>query len=130
MSAQATFATALLDARVPLPPGLIDAEGRPAHRRFDVYRNNVAVSYAKGWGVEQDQTLASASFDQACTQGHASAPLPDTLGDLSKSAAPCLIIARLACLVCASSVEPYSSARCVGFITSRPGNSQDHLAQL
>ena len=43
MSTQPEFATALLDGRHPAPPGLSDPMGRPAGRRFDVYRNNVAV---------------------------------------------------------------------------------------
>ncbi|MFC6686691.1 HvfC/BufC N-terminal domain-containing protein [Jhaorihella thermophila] len=41
---QADFAGALLDATHPPPQGLRDGQGRPTGRRFDVYRNNVAVS--------------------------------------------------------------------------------------
>ncbi len=41
---QTEFYTALLDSDHLVPPGLQDAAGRPAGRRFDVYRNNVAVS--------------------------------------------------------------------------------------
>lgn len=41
---QDMFTAALLDAALPAPEGLQDAQARPAGRRFSVYRNNVAVS--------------------------------------------------------------------------------------
>ncbi len=41
---QTDFHSALLDASIPVPDGLLDAEKQPAGRRFSVYRNNVAVS--------------------------------------------------------------------------------------
>jgi len=41
---QTTFHTALLAPNQPTPPGLVDPQGRPAGKRFDVYRNNVVVS--------------------------------------------------------------------------------------
>lgn len=44
MTSQTAFATALLDPGQPAPAGLENPFGGPAGRRFDVYRNNVAVS--------------------------------------------------------------------------------------
>jgi len=44
---QSAFHTALLAPDAPVPPGLTDPKGRPAGRRFDVYRNNVVVSLSE-----------------------------------------------------------------------------------
>ena len=44
MTAQASFRTALMDPAASAPAELTDPWGRPAGRRFSVYRNNVAVS--------------------------------------------------------------------------------------
>lgn len=44
MTGQTAFATALLDPARPAPEGLQNPFGGPAGKRFDVYRNNVAVS--------------------------------------------------------------------------------------
>ncbi len=41
---QSDFSKALLDNERPTPEGLIDPQGRPAGKRFDVYRNNVVLS--------------------------------------------------------------------------------------
>jgi hypothetical protein len=41
---QAAFKTAMLDPAAPVPDGIINPDGAPATKRFDVYRNNVAVS--------------------------------------------------------------------------------------
>ncbi|WP_022702927.1 DNA-binding domain-containing protein [Pseudorhodobacter ferrugineus] len=41
---QEGFVKALLNSDLPVPEGLIDSMGRPAGRRFSVYRNNVAGS--------------------------------------------------------------------------------------
>jgi hypothetical protein len=41
---QTAFTQALLNPETAIPDGLIDPEGRPAGKRFNVYRNNVVVS--------------------------------------------------------------------------------------
>ena len=41
------FARALLDPEAEVPWGLTDPEGRPAPKRFSVYRNNVASSLTR-----------------------------------------------------------------------------------
>ncbi|WP_069299492.1 putative DNA-binding domain-containing protein [Neptunicoccus sediminis] len=44
MAVQSQFAQALLDPAHPVPDGVVDPSGRPAGKRFNVYRNNVVVS--------------------------------------------------------------------------------------
>jgi hypothetical protein len=44
---QTRFAEALLDPEAEIPPGMVDPEGRPAPKRFSVYRNNVAGSLTR-----------------------------------------------------------------------------------
>jgi hypothetical protein len=41
---QAAFKAAMLDPTAPVPAGIINPDGAPATKRFNVYRNNVAVS--------------------------------------------------------------------------------------
>ena len=47
---QGAFAEALLDPAKPAPPGLVRPDGRPAGRRFDIYRNNVVVALVEALG--------------------------------------------------------------------------------
>jgi hypothetical protein len=41
---QSDFTAAILDPNAPVPPGMVDPQGRPAGKRFNVYRNNLAAS--------------------------------------------------------------------------------------
>lgn len=41
---QAAFQSAILDPEAAVPDGVINPDGAPAQKRFNVYRNNVAVS--------------------------------------------------------------------------------------
>ena len=41
---QKAFTKGLFDAQIPAPNGLTNPDGAPASKRYDVYRNNVAVS--------------------------------------------------------------------------------------
>lgn len=47
---QAAFRSAILDPAAAVPEGLLDPAGRPAGKRFDVYRNNVVVSLSSALG--------------------------------------------------------------------------------
>lgn len=47
MTTQSEFTAAVFDPDLAAPLGLSDPEGRPAGKRFDVYRNNVIISLIK-----------------------------------------------------------------------------------
>ncbi|MBN8632564.1 MAG: putative DNA-binding domain-containing protein [Rhodobacterales bacterium] len=44
---QTAFAAALMDPGAKVPVGIADPEGRPAPKRFSVYRNNIATSLTR-----------------------------------------------------------------------------------
>jgi Putative DNA-binding domain len=48
---QSGFAAAVLDARAPIPPGLVGPDGIPSARRFAVYRNNVIVGLSESMKI-------------------------------------------------------------------------------
>jgi hypothetical protein len=62
-----SFADALLDPAAALPQGLIDPMGRPAQRRFDVYRNNVTAGLIRALeaGFPAVKSLVGQDFFQA-----------------------------------------------------------------
>ena len=51
MTPQSAFRAAMLNPDAAVPPGLTDPRGRPAARRFAIYRNNVAVSLTEALEV-------------------------------------------------------------------------------
>ena len=61
---QPEFREALLDGARAVPAGLTDAQGRPAGRRFDVYRNNVALSLTEALKVSFPAVAALLGADR------------------------------------------------------------------
>ncbi|WP_323784926.1 DNA-binding domain-containing protein [Thalassovita sp.] len=69
---QTVFRTALLDPMQPVPTGLTDGMGRPAGKRFSVYRNNVTVSLkdALETGFPATARLLGADNFETVSQGY------------------------------------------------------------
>ena len=64
---EAEFAAALLDPQRPVPDGLVRPDGKPARRRFAIYRNNVSVSLTEALrtGFPVVEKLVGAAFFSA-----------------------------------------------------------------
>jgi len=77
---QPDFAAALLNPSAPLPAGLIDPMGRPAPRRFDVYRNNVTLGLIRVLqaGFPATRTLVGEDFFAAMAREFLRAHPPKT----------------------------------------------------
>lgn len=75
---QEEFSAALLDPALPVPSGLTGPDGRPPGRRFDVYRNNIAVSLTEA--LRQSfpviRKLVGEDFFTALAQAHLRAHPP------------------------------------------------------
>lgn len=69
---QSQFAQALLDPMAAVPAGLVDPQGRPAPRRFAVYRNTVAGSLTRALeaGFPTVRALVGAEFFAAMALVH------------------------------------------------------------
>lgn len=70
---QSDFAKALLDPAHPVPEGIIDPQGRPSKKRFDVYRNNVvsSLSAALATGYPVVQAIVGEEFFLAMARVYA-----------------------------------------------------------
>lgn len=77
---QSDFAAALLDPDLAVPSGITDPDGRPAPRRFNVYRNNVAVGLTEALrqGFPVVRRLVGEDFFTAMAREHLRAHPPAT----------------------------------------------------
>lgn len=75
---QADFAAALLDPGAALPGGLVAPDGKPAHSRFAVYRNNVASALVNAVAATFPATrrIVGADFFRAMAHGYVRASPP------------------------------------------------------
>ncbi len=64
---QEHFSQALLDPSIPVPDGVLRPDGKPAVRRFDIYRNNVVKSLvdALDEGFPVTQSIVGETFFRA-----------------------------------------------------------------
>jgi len=69
---QTRFADALIHPDAPLPEGIVDPEGRPAPKRFAVYRNNVIVSLTEALAASFPavQALVGEAFFKGMAQAY------------------------------------------------------------
>ena len=77
---QDAFAQALLDPARPAPEGLVRPDGRPAGRRFDIYRNNVTVALVEALGEAFPvvRTVVGEAFFEAMAVVHVRAHPPSS----------------------------------------------------
>ena len=77
---QEHFARAILDPELPVPDGLLQPDGTPATRRFNVYRNNVIVSLtdAVAEGFPVVRKLVGDEFFRVMARQYVAANPPDS----------------------------------------------------
>ncbi|MEV8466506.1 DNA-binding domain-containing protein [Fluviibacterium sp. DFM31] len=80
MTRLSTFGQAVLDPQSPVPKGLTGPDGAPAGKRFDVYRNNVAVSLTEALetGFPVIRKLVGEDFFKAMAGVHLRQSPPQT----------------------------------------------------
>lgn len=78
--AQDSFARALRDPELPVPESVAGTGGRPSRKRFDVYRNNVAVSLSEALAAAYPvcAALVGEAFFAAMARAYVQRHLPAT----------------------------------------------------